>query len=127
MNTIVNPDELAPPAAKYAHAVVTTGPTRWLHTSGVVPIRPDGTVPESIDEQAAAVWHNLGAILEAAAMPVASVVSASTYVVAGVELAPVMAERDRFMDGHLAASTLVTVPALVRPEWLLEVSLVAAR
>jgi enamine deaminase RidA (YjgF/YER057c/UK114 family) len=92
-----------------------------------VPIRPDGTVPESIDEQAAAVWHNLGAILEAAAMPVASVVSASTYVVAGVELAPVMAERDRFMDGHLAASTLVTVPALVRPEWLLEVSLVAAR
>jgi enamine deaminase RidA (YjgF/YER057c/UK114 family) len=38
----------------------------------------------------------------------------------------VMAERDRFLGGHLAASTLVTVPALARPEWRMEIAVVAA-
>jgi enamine deaminase RidA (YjgF/YER057c/UK114 family) len=31
------------------------------------------------------------------------------------------------MGGHRAASTLVTVPALVRPEWKLEIAIVAER
>jgi hypothetical protein len=38
-----------------------------------------------------------------------------------------MAERDRAMDGHRAASTLVVLPALARSEWLVEIALVAAR
>ena len=38
-----------------------------------------------------------------------------------------MAARDRFMGGALAASTLVTVPALARPEWRVEVAVVAAQ
>ena len=37
-----------------------------------------------------------------------------------------MAARDVAMGGHLAASTLVTVPALARPEWLMEVAVVAS-
>ena len=41
-------------------------------------------------------------------------------------LGEVMAARDRFLDGHLAASTLVTVPALARPEWKMEIAVVAA-
>ena len=41
--------------------------------------------------------------------------------------AQVMAVRDEVMGGHRAASTLVTVPALARPEWRMEISLVAAR
>jgi hypothetical protein len=38
-----------------------------------------------------------------------------------------MAVRDRVMAGHRAASTLVVLPALARPEWLVEIALVAAR
>jgi enamine deaminase RidA (YjgF/YER057c/UK114 family) len=37
-----------------------------------------------------------------------------------------MAARDAALDGHRAASTLVIVPALARPEWRVEVSIVAA-
>jgi enamine deaminase RidA (YjgF/YER057c/UK114 family) len=55
------------------------------------------------------------------------VVSVTTYVVHGEDLAPVMAARDRALGGHRVASTLVTVPALARPEWRLEIALVAAR
>ena len=40
--------------------------------------------------------------------------------------ASVMATRDRYLAGHLAASTLVTVPVLARPEWLMEIAVVAA-
>ena len=126
MNTVVEPGGIAPPAANYAPAVLISSATRWLHTSGIVPIAPDGTVPADVAGQARQVWSNIGAILGEASMPVAYVVAVTTYVAAGTDLAPVMAERDRFMGGHLAASTLVIVPALARPEWLVEIAVVAA-
>jgi hypothetical protein len=52
MGIEITPDTLAPPAADYAHAVLSESPSRWLHTSGVVPIAPDGSTPEEIGEQA---------------------------------------------------------------------------
>jgi 2-iminobutanoate/2-iminopropanoate deaminase len=123
----VSPPGLAPPAANYSHAVVATGVTRWLHTSGVVATRPDGSVPDGVGEQVAVVWENLTAILAEAAMTTADVVSIVTYVVVGHDLAVVMAARDRAMAGQRPASTLVPVPALARPAWLVEIALVAAR
>jgi 2-iminobutanoate/2-iminopropanoate deaminase len=122
----ISPDTIAAPAANYAHAVLTTGAARWLHTSGVVPIAPDGSVPEALDAQALQVWVNIAAMLAEAEMVASDVVSVTTYVVVGEPLGPVMAARDAFMQGHRAASTLVTVPALARPEWRLEVAIVAA-
>jgi len=38
-----------------------------------------------------------------------------------------MAARDAALNGHRAASTLVTVPALAKPEWLMEISVLAAK
>ena len=125
MNRLVMPSSIAPPAANYAHAVLSEAPGRMLHTSGVVPIAPDGSIPESVDEQAEAVWRNIAAVLDDAGMVASDIVSVTTYVVAGEDLAAVMAARDRALAGHVAASTLVTVPALARPEWRVEVSLVA--
>ncbi|MEL6890761.1 MAG: RidA family protein [Actinomycetota bacterium] len=127
MNRAVMPISIAAPAANYAHAIVTESPTRWLHTSGVVPIAPDGTTPVGIVEQAGVVWANIAAMLDDADLVPSDIVSVTTYAVVGHDLAGVMAERDRFLDGHLAASTLVAVPALARSEWLMEVAVVAAR
>jgi enamine deaminase RidA (YjgF/YER057c/UK114 family) len=126
MNREIRPPDLAPPAAAYAHAVMSDNPRRMLHTSGVVPIDIDGTVPVGIEEQARVVWSNLGSILREAKMTAADVVSVTTYVVVGQPLGPVMAARDTALGGHRAASTLVTVPALARAEWLMEIALVAA-
>ncbi len=123
----IRPDDIAAPAANYAHAVLTDGATHWLHTSGVVPIAPDGSTPDALEDQAALVWTNITAMLRDADMKPSDIVSVTTYVVVGEHLAPVMAARDRALDGHRAASTLVTVPALARPEWRMEVAVVAAR
>lgn len=123
----IAPSSIAPTAANYAHAILTESPRRLLHTSGVVPIAPDGSVPADLADQAAVVWTNLLAILDAAGMTRTDVVSVTTYVVHGHDLAPVMAARDRALGGHRVASTLVTVPALARPEWKMEIALIAAR
>jgi 2-iminobutanoate/2-iminopropanoate deaminase len=125
--TEIAPSSIAPTAANYAHAILTEAPQRLLHTSGVVPIAPDGSVPDGVSAQADVVWANLSAILAEADMSSTDVVSVTTYVVHGEDLAAVMAARDRALGGHRVASTLVTVPALARPEWRLEIALVAAR
>ena len=127
MRREISPNGIAPPAANYAHAVLSTEATHWLHTSGVVPVSPDGSVPADIADQAAVMWANVGAMLDDAGLEPADVLSVTTYAVAGEDLGPVMAARDAFLNGGRAASTLVTVPALARPEWLVEVAVIAAR
>ena len=122
----IEPEGIAPPAANYAHAVLTSRATRWLHTSGVVPVRPDGTVPGAIGEQADVVWDNIAAMLDEAGMTWADIVAVTTYVVPGQDLGTVMAARDRRLGGHRAASTLVVAAELARPEWKMEIAVVAA-
>ncbi|MEM8904198.1 MAG: Rid family hydrolase [Actinomycetota bacterium] len=127
-NRTIDPDGVAPPAAHYAHAVVSDAGSRLLHTSGVVPIAPDGSVPETVEAQAEVVWANIGLMLADAGMDAGDVVSVTTYVVADeLDLSGVMAARDRALDGRRAASTLVTVPRLARPEWRMEIAVVASR
>lgn len=126
MNRAINPVGIAPPAANYAHAVLTSGAARWLHTSGVVPVAPDGHVPEDLVEQAETVWHNIVAMLGDAEMIVDDVVSVTTYVVPGQSLGPVMAVRDRVLENRLVASTLVVVAELAQPAWKMEIAVIAA-
>jgi 2-iminobutanoate/2-iminopropanoate deaminase len=126
----IRPETMAPPAANYAHAVAVDGAQRLVFTSGVVPTMPDGTVPPTVEGQARVVWANLLNILRDAGLSTRDIASITTYVVASDDLedrlAAVMAVRDEVMGEHRAASTLVTVPALARAEWQMEISLVAA-
>lgn len=119
---------LAAPAANYALAVVSDAPSRLLHTSGIVPTTPDGTVPPGLADQADVVWTSILVLLTEADMTPTDIVSVTTYVVAehADQLGVVMAARDRYLGAHRAASTLVTVPRLARTEWLMEVVVVAA-
>ena len=129
MNREIMPSTIAPPAANYAHAVLTENPDRILHVSGQVAARPDGTIPDDVAEQAVVIWSNIAAILAEAEMNLHDIVSITTYVVVDFMacLPDVMAARDQALAGHRAASTLVTVPALARPAWKMEVAIVAAR
>jgi 2-iminobutanoate/2-iminopropanoate deaminase len=129
MNREIMPASIAPPAANYAHAVLSEGAGKLLHVSGVVAARPDGTIPDDVADQAAVIWFNIGAILAEADMGLSDIVSITTYVVVDFMacLPEVMAARDQALAGHRAASTLVTVPALARPAWKMEVAVVAAR
>ena len=91
----MNPSSIADPAANYHHAVLVENPTRWLHTSGVVPTAPDGSTPNTLEVQAKVVWDNIAAMLAAADMLALNIVSVTTYVVSGEPLGPVMAATRR--------------------------------
>ena len=130
----LKPAEMAAPAARYAHGVHVPAGCELVVTSGVVPTRRDGSVPANIGEQAGVVWQNILAILAEGKMKASDIISVTTYVVStsdasdlSAKLKIVMAARDAALNGHLAASTLVTVPALAKPEWLMEISVLAAR
>lgn len=127
MNRELKPSGVAAPAANYALGVAAYSPDVLVHTSGIVPTRPDGSVPDDLGEQAATVWSTIAALLADAQLSMSDIVSVTTYVVDGQDLPTVMAARDAAMGGHRAASTLIVVPRLARPEWLMEIAVVAAR
>ena len=125
MNSEVNPSSIAPPAANYAHGVLSTNPAKLLHISGTVGTRPDGTISADVAEQAEEVWRSLAAICDEAGMSLDDIVSITTYAVTGQVLGGVMAARDHALGGRRVASVLITVPALARPEWKMEIAAVA--
>lgn len=137
MNSELTPEALGAPSANYALATLSESSARLMHTSGIGPVRPDGSVPEDLTEQAATVWSTLLALLEEAEMTVQDIVSVTTYVVTppssgddapelAAALAEAMAARDASLAGHRCASILVPVPALATPSWKMEIAIVAA-
>ena len=127
MNYRINPRTIHPPAAKYSHAVLSTGFEKILHSSGVVPVDSEGITPELIGDQANLIWKNIGEILSEAHMEVSDIVEVTTYVVNNRDLQVVMESRDAHLKGHRAASTLVTVSELAQEQWKMEISIVAVK
>ena len=132
MNRSLIPPHLGPPSAHYSLAVVSDA-GRSLYSSGIGPVEPDGSVPESIEHQAKTVWVTIQALLTEGEMTVDDVVLVTTYVVVpptdpesfSGRLDAIMAARDSALNGHRCASVLVPVPALATPSWMVEVAVVA--
>ncbi|MBT96078.1 MAG: hypothetical protein CL431_08930 [Acidimicrobiaceae bacterium] len=127
MNYKINPRTINSPAANYSHAVLSTNPQKIMHTSGVVPVATDGHTPTAIGDQADLVWVNISEILNEAHLELSDIVSIATYVVQGNDLGEAMRSRDENLQGHKPASTLVVVPELAKPEWLIEIAVVAVK
>ena len=98
-----------------------------MFTAGTPGMRPDGTVPDSIAEQAEWAWRNVLAILEEAGMGVADLVKVTHYLTRAEYIKPYVEVRSRFLGDARPASMLLVVPALVRPEFLVEVEAYAAK
>jgi 2-iminobutanoate/2-iminopropanoate deaminase len=123
----INPPTIAPPFSRYSQAVEVPAGLRWLHVSGQVGVRPDGTLEQGFTAQAERAWDNLLAILAAAGMGPADVVKANVYLTRGSDLAESRRIRDAKLAGAAPASTLAVVAALANPAWLFEVEAVAAK
>lgn len=123
-----NPQGLSKPTG-YSHvAVVTAG--RQVHVSGQVALDAAGNLvgKGDIGAQAEQVFANLKTALAAAGTDFSKVFKMVTYVVdlTPDKLPPVRAVRAKvFGDGPYPASTLVGVTALVNPDFLLEIEVIA--
>jgi enamine deaminase RidA (YjgF/YER057c/UK114 family) len=86
-----------------------------------------GFIPEETKAQATLCFENAGKILAAAGMSAEDVVRVNAYVTDRAHMAPYMAARDAFFGGQPPASTLMIVGGFTRPEFTVEVEIVAAQ
>ncbi|MEQ8504734.1 MAG: RidA family protein [Rhodospirillales bacterium] len=114
------------PFSAYALATEVRDAARWLHISGQVGADNDGTPIDGIEGQLDAIFYKLGEILKEADMDRTNLVKITIFLTRPEDV-PVMRQiRDRFMAGHLCASTLLIVAGLANPAFLAEVEAVAA-
>lgn len=123
----INPEALSKPTA-YAHVALVEG--RQVHVSGQVALNAAGALvgQGDLEAQTEQVYRNLAAALEAAGASLKHVFKATTYVVGLTKekAAIVRAARLRhFGDGPYPASTMVGIGALVDPDFLIEIEVIA--
>ena|SRR6266536_2533700 len=122
-----NPPTLSKPTG-YTHIVEVTGPAKIVYISGQIALDKDGKVVGAGDMKAQAeqVFKNLEASLTAAGAKFSDVVKMNTYIT-DIDKAPAVREvRARYFGETTPASTLVQVVHLARPEFMLEIEVVAA-
>jgi enamine deaminase RidA (YjgF/YER057c/UK114 family) len=111
----------------YSDAILVPPNVRWLISAGTPGMAPDGTTPEGITAQAVQAWTNIMAMLEQAGMGVQDLVKVTHYLVRQEDIKPYVAVRAKYLGDARPASMLLIVPALVRPEFLLEIEICAAK
>jgi reactive intermediate/imine deaminase len=123
-----NPDTVAAPMGTYSQAVrVETGDAVWIHVSGQIAIDAEGNVvgPGDMGAQTRQVFENLKAILEANGATFGDAVKIGTYLTTLDDLAAMREVRSEYLTSDSPASTAVQVVALVVPDALIEIDLVA--
>jgi reactive intermediate/imine deaminase len=122
-----NPPTLSKPTG-YTHIVEVNGPGKTIYISGQIALDKDGNVvgAGNMKAQAEQVFKNLQAALDAAGAKFSDVVKMNTYIT-DMEQAPAVREvRARYFGETTPASTLVQVVHLARPEFMLEIEVIAA-
>jgi 2-iminobutanoate/2-iminopropanoate deaminase len=123
----VKAGDIAAPFSNYSHGMLVPAECDLLFCSGQLGNAPDGSVPEDCAAQAEQCFANAEAILRAAGMGLSDVVRINAYVTAREHMAPYMEVRNRLFSEPYPASTLVIVSGFSRPEFVVEVEVVAAR
>jgi reactive intermediate/imine deaminase len=123
-----NPDTVAAAMGTYSQAVrVEAGDAVWIHVSGQIAIDREGDLvgPGDLRAQTRQVFENLKAILEANGATFGDAVKIGTYLTTLDDLAAMREIRSEYLTSDPPASTAVQVVALVVPDALIEIDLVA--
>jgi 2-iminobutanoate/2-iminopropanoate deaminase len=111
----------------YSDAVETGPNMRWLLTSGTPGLEIDGELPPDIAGQTELAWKHILRMLEQAGMTLADIVKVTQYLTRPEDIPTYAKTRTRFLGDARPASMLLVIPQLVRPEFLVEVEVVAAK
>jgi enamine deaminase RidA (YjgF/YER057c/UK114 family) len=111
----------------YSDGVEVPQGARWLYTAGTPGLAADGKLPADITGQAEIAWTHITTLLERAGMTVRDIVKVTQYLLRAEDIPAYAAVRARFLGDARPASMLLVVPALVWPDFLLEVEIVAAK
>jgi len=124
-----NPPGVRPPFGQYHHGGTFTSDksSQWLFSSGQLGIGEDDVIPESAEAQARLCFEALRHILEAAELDFSDVVKLIAYVTDRSYFPEYMSVRDEYILAPAPTSTLLIVSGFTRPEFKVEVELIAVR
>lgn len=112
----------------YTHATRVTHSAEMLFISGQFGVRPDGSLADDFSGQAEQALLNVEALLEASGMDVSNLVKLNYYLIrAGDAPDLVRLRASKWGDGQPPAVTVLTVTALAKPEYLIEIEATAAK
>ena len=120
------PRTIRAPFARYSYGVEVPAGHRLLVCSGQLGIAPDDRIPPTVEEQTHLCFRNIEAVLKEAGLSFADLVRISSFVVGREHLKGYMAVRDQYISDPPPASTLMIVSGFARPEFLVEVEIIAA-
>ena len=120
------PKSIKPPFARYSHGVEIPAGKRLVLCSGQLGIGPDDAVPEDAGAQAELCFKNIAAILNEAGLTLNDIVRINAFVTDRAHLQAYMDVRNRLFSDPAPASTLMIVSGFARPEFKVEVEVIAA-
>ncbi len=98
---------------------------RTIYVAGQVGVRPDGSVPEDMEEQTAQAFQNIQSVLREKGMDLVDLVETRTYMISKDDMPGYRAGRAMvFGTGEGAprpAAALVYVAGLAQPHWKIEI------
>ncbi len=124
----LDPPQIRPPFARYAHGIEIPAAARLVTVSGQLGVRRDDSCPEDAQDQAKLCFDNIAAILAQAGMSAGDVVHIRAFVTDRAHMAGYMQARDKWLAGVKTppASTLMIVTGFTRPEFKVEIEVLAA-
>lgn len=126
MATPLTPPDIHPPFAPYSHGVSVPAGQQLVFVSGQLGIDAAGVVPVDCAGQAHICFDNIAAVLREAGLGLQHVVRINAYVSGREHLPAYMGVRNTLFAEPLPASTLMIVSGFARPEFVVEIEVVAA-
>lgn len=121
-----SPETVLPPYGAYSHSAVVSASARLLFTAGQVGETREGTIPETVAGQYEVALTNIANILADHGASPAHIVKLTTYLVEPLDPATMRRVRDSVLGDIAPAATLLFVPRLASPAFLVEIEAVAA-
>lgn len=123
----INPSSIVEPFNNaYHHVVVIPPNARLAYVSGQIGLRPDGSLPRTVEDQADQAWSNVMKALSEVGMGSSDIVKVTAYLVDESEYPAFAAARVKYIGDARPASTALLVKQLVSAEWRVEIDIVAA-
>lgn len=126
MHKPLSPTSIHPPFAPYSHGIEVPPGSRLVFCSGQLGVSAGKVVPPDCAGQAALCFENIRAILAEAGMGLEHIARVNAFVSGREHLQPYMQVRDSLFSEPYPASTLMIVSGFARPEFVVEIEVVAA-
>ena len=117
---------IRPPFARYSHGVEVPAGSRLVFCSGQLGIGPEEALPDDAGAQAELCFANIAAVLGEAGLGLPDIVRINAFVTDRTYMRPYMMVRDRLFADPAPASTLMIVSGFTRPEFKVEIEVIAA-